>query len=124
SGGEALAFCREQPNLFARGLREMGYRLVPTRVTYPPIFRPGETFTIHTTWTNRAVGRAMRDFHLITEVSAAKCDAGALQTSKWINGQSYDVESKISLKGLAPGDYTLRIGLIDGDRAIALPLQD
>ena len=47
--GDALAFIREQPALFSRGLREMGYRLVPTRVTYPSLIRAGEPFTVKIT---------------------------------------------------------------------------
>ena len=124
AGGEALAFSREQPRLFARGLREMGYRLVPTRVSYPPVIRAGESFTIRSTWTNRGVGRAMRDFHLIVELSTTSCDAGPVESSKWIRGKVYDVDSKIKFDDLVPGNYTLRIGLIDGERAIALPLHD
>jgi hypothetical protein len=124
TGGDAAAFVREQPGLFARGAREMGYRLLPTKVTYPATIRAGEPFTIQTTWINKAVGRAMRDFHLVLSVSDRTCDGGVTGSDKWIKGKTYDVRNRATLDGVAPGTYTLRIGLTDGGKPIALPLRE
>jgi hypothetical protein len=124
--GDALAFIREQPELFHRGLREMGYRLVPTEVKYPATIKPGETFTIAMTWENRGVGRAMRDFRLRVIVGDKQIDAGAIETSRWIKGQSYNASNEVKLPDIAPGAYPLHIGLIDPktDKPIMLPLKD
>jgi hypothetical protein len=84
---DALNFVKEQPELFARGLCEMGYRLVPMKVMFPDTIRAGEAFDVEMTWVNRAVGRAMRDFHLRLRLDDAVCDAGALPTSQWIRGE-------------------------------------
>jgi hypothetical protein len=124
-GAEALAFVREQPKLLARGLESMGYRLLPTRVSYPPVIRAGETFTIQTTWINQAVGRAMRDFHLRLSVGDAACDAGPTGAHKWIKGKTLDLTSTVKFDNIVAGQYVLRLGLFDDDeRPIALPLCD
>jgi hypothetical protein len=130
SGGDALAFLKEQPELFARGLREMGYRLLPTHAAFPSTIRAGEAFEMQTAWTNQAVGRAIRDFHLIVALTdpagkqIALADGGVTGCDKWIKGKSYDLKSRATFKDVPPGQYTLRIGLRDGERAIALPLRD
>jgi hypothetical protein len=125
-GGDALAFIREQPELFQRGLREMGYRLVPTKVTYPASIKPAETFTIESTWQNRGVGRAMRDFQLRVIIGDQQIDAGAIETSRWIKGQDYPVASEVKIDDLEDGSYPLHIALVDPatGKAIALPLKD
>lgn len=123
--GDALAFTREQPALVARGLREMGYRLVPTRVTLPRKIKPREPFGIKMTWTNRAAGRAMRDYHLRVIARDETIDAGPLETSRWIKGQIYEVSKEISLAtDIEPS--AIRIALIDPATAqpIALPLHN
>ena len=123
---DAAAFIREQPQLFARGLREMGYRLAPTQVTYPASIKPGEAFTIEMTWQNRGVGRAMRDFSLRVIVGTEQLDTGAIETSRWIKGQRHAVTTELKLSDLAAGSYPLHIALIDPatGRSIALPLKD
>jgi hypothetical protein len=124
-GGDALAFIREQPDLFARGLREMGYRLVPTQVSHPASITSGETFTIEMTWQNRGVGRAMRDFRLRLVIGDQQIDAGTIETSRWIKGQGYPVTKEVK-SDLEEGSYPLHIALIDPStgKAIALPLKD
>jgi len=130
--GDALAFMRERRALFERGLREMGYRLLPTKILYPDTISAGKTFTIESTWVNRAVGRAMRDFHLIVRLLrddgsvAAEADAGALPTGKWIKSETYAVRTKVSFNSVAAGNYVLAIALRDprDGGPISLPLCD
>jgi hypothetical protein len=123
-GAEALAFMREQPELFARGLREMGYRLLPTQVSFPKTIRNGEEFDIEMSWMNRGVGRAMRDFHFVVIVDGKSFDVGPTGADRWIKGKTYDLSKRVTLKNIPPGRHTLRIGLIDGDHPIELPLVD
>jgi hypothetical protein len=130
--GDALAFLREQPELFARGLRNMGYRLVPLKLTYQGAVAPGQPLRIEMSWANRGVGRAMRDFVLELRLGSGDDDRGAsllagpLPTSKWIKGQTYDVVADPKLPGIKRGEYTLSISLFDPATKvrIALPLAD
>ncbi len=93
-GGDARDFARERPDLVARGLRTMGYRLVPVRISYPRRIVAGKRFEILFEWQNRGVGRALRDFELQV---FARGKAGALEvagsqvlpTSRWVAGGSY-----------------------------------
>jgi hypothetical protein len=124
--GDALAFIREQPELFQRGLRAMGYRLVPAQVKYPATIKRGEMFSIEMTWENRGVGRAMRDFSLRLFIGAEQNDAGPIETSRWIKGQTYTIAKAVKLPTLEAGSYPLHIALIDSatGKPIALPLKD
>jgi hypothetical protein len=128
-GGDALAFVREQRGIFEHGAREMGYRLVPTRVTYPKKIRSGDDFEAEMAWVNRGVGRAMRDFHGVFLVvdekgkEIARCDAGGTGADRWVKGSSYEVRKKVRFEKLAGGKYALRVGLLDGERWIAMPLK-
>ena len=124
--GDALAFIREQPALLNRGLREMGYRLTPTKLIYPATIAPGESFKIEMTWENRGVGRALRDYHLRIIIGKQQIDAGPIETSRWIKGQTYSATKELKLPDFARGSYPLHIGLIDPStgKPIALPLKD
>ena len=130
--GDALAFIGERRDLFEHGLRNMGYRLVPTKVKYPDAISAGDGVTIESTWANRGVGRAMRDFHLFIRLLrddgsvVAEADARALPTSKWIKGESNAVTTKVSFAPIAAGKFVLSIALRDPKdrKAIALPLSD
>jgi hypothetical protein len=129
-GGDALSFLREQPELVAYGQRNMGYRLMPTSITYAPRVSAGETFHFESTWENRAAGRAMRDVRLVLLLvdesgkTVATADAGATGANKWVKGRSCDVNKEIVFHDVAAGTYRLRLALIDpaDDRRIALPL--
>jgi hypothetical protein len=130
--GDALNFLREQPEMVAYGLRNMGYRLMPTSFTYPTSIRSGETFRIESTWENRAVGRAMRDLDLVVSIAdkagkfVRSLDAGATGANKWVKGRSYVVVKDLNLARLSAGRYQLRIALIDpADRTpVRLPLRE
>jgi hypothetical protein len=124
---DAMDFAHEQPELVKRGAIEMGYRLAPMEVMYPDSFEAGREFEIHSAWVNRAVGRAMHDFHLEFALFderkkvLARFDSGAIGTSRWTKGQNYEVDSRVNLTAPA-GAYTLGLCLEDGTRAIAMPL--
>jgi hypothetical protein len=130
-GADALAFMREHPALVARGMRRMGYRLVPMSITFPDAISAGKKFPVESTWQNRGVGRAMRDFHLLLLLAddngkpIATADTGASGCDKWIGDRSYDVAKEVMFDHVPPGRYRLRIALEDpaDHRRIALPLR-
>jgi hypothetical protein len=129
-GADALAFMRERPDLFDKGLLSMGYRLVPTRISYPAVVGPD--LQIDTTWINRGVGRAMRDFSLnviLTDASGKRvesCDAGPMPTSQWVKGSTYEWSGKVMIKKVPSGQYILRVAVVDAlsARNVSLPLRD
>jgi hypothetical protein len=131
--GDALAFLHERKDLIEHGLRTMGYRLVPTKLTYPTEIVSGEKFEITGEWVNRAVGRAMRDFTLRLTLAnndgkvIATADAGAIATSKWVKGKTYPVQNTATFNDVAAaGTYNLCLTLVDPQdgAAIGLPLKD
>jgi hypothetical protein len=110
----------------------MGYRLLPTKVQYPPTVRAGEQFVIDSHWTNRAVGRAVANYHLkliLTDPTGkpvTTADAGATACDQWRLGKDYPLSSKATFTNVPPGAYALRISLIDPrtNQPIGLPLAE
>lgn len=128
-----LEFMQERPDLIARGLRRMGYRLVPVEVTAPESLRAGEAFPLDMTWVNRGTGRALRDFALRLRLAdeqgrtLAETDAGPLPTSQWLEGDRQRVAALASFPRVAGTGTVARLllGLYDeaSGRAIQLPLE-
>ena len=129
---DARNFARQRPDLIARGLRQMGYRLVPTRVQRPAQATNGVPFEIRFDWINRGVGRALRDYQIrfliVTPDGAVVADDAPdiLPTSQWLAGSSYSSRNKGIFQNIPPGDYQLAFVLRDPatQRAIALPLRN
>lgn len=129
-GGDARAFARERPDLIARGLRVMGYRLVPTRVQYPNRITNGVPFEVHCDWVNRGAGRALSDYQvevwLRSTAGELKGLAGAatLNTSQWVKGETYRTRMQVRGSKVTAGEYSLEFCLREPGtgRAIGLPL--
>jgi len=129
---DARDFLYERPDLIAYGLRNMGYRLLPTRVRYPGAIRNGEAFSLEMEWVNRGVGRALQRYELRVLLADTNgkvigtCRAGPMETNRWIKGKSYPVVKEIVFRDVPPGRYELRLMLVDprDGRIIALPLVD
>ncbi len=129
-GADALAFVKERSDLFNSALISMGYRLVPTRIAYPATATIGSPLRIETRWTNRGVGRALRDYELRLALVdkegrvATVASGGRIHSSAWIAGRDYNVATNVLFKNLAAGTYEFAIGLNDKstNRALALPL--
>jgi hypothetical protein len=129
-GADALAFVHERPDLFAYALRNMGYRLMPTTIRYPSTLAAGSPLRIESTWENRAVGRAMRDLHLVLSLidqagkTIARVDAGPTGADHWIKGEPATVVKQVIFKPVPPGSYRLALALADptDGRPIALPI--
>jgi len=127
---DALNFIRECPDLITRGSLQMGYRLVPTHVEYPSRIKPDVPFAVRSTWVNRGVGRALRDYQLTfwlvgpDGLRVAESNGHQLQTASWVKGETYTVKQRVSFPFAKPGHYRIAISLRDPNtsRPIALPL--
>ena len=128
---DAFSFMRDRPDLVARGMRGMGYRIVPLKINLPKVIRAGEKFAMDIQWTNRAAGRALRDFRMKVRIVdnnstvLAETDAGSVPTSQWLQNEKHITRGQIifpALKGSGPA--ALQISLVDAatGKAINLPL--
>ena len=132
--GDARYFSKDRPDLIALGSREMGYRLVPTKVD---VSMTKDSATINAAWENHGFGRALRDF----EVSFALGPTGAakrgrltaaskphrLNTSKWLKGFQYPSKQTVKLSRTTgrSDELSLFVKMQDpvNGRAIELPLE-
>jgi hypothetical protein len=129
-GADARDFARERPDLVAHGLRQMGYRLVPTRVRYPEAITNSVAFEVQFDWVNRGVGRALRDYQIRLSLlgpdgaPAAQSTPTNLPTSQWLPGASSTVRHKVEFPSVVYGTYQLAFAVHDPGtgRVIALPL--
>ncbi len=117
------ARCRHDRESFERGLRSggLGYRLVPTLVSWREELPAGYLLVLKQTWTNRNVGRLYVKHPLklyLTDAQGnekfSEVDTNFDETA-WVRGEIYPVISVFHLpKDLAPGLYDLRIALMGG----------
>lgn len=61
-------FIEGQKPIVLKGLKEMGYRLIPKYFEIPEALTKGQNFQILSTWSNNAIGRAPRDYQLIVSL--------------------------------------------------------
>ena len=129
-GADARDFIRDRPDLFALGLREMGYRFVPTKITCTINPTNRTRLKIEMDWQNRGTGRALRDYELTFlltpsgKTNVIKSTPFTLPTSQWIKGTTYSIRHEVPFKNLRPGEYRFAISLRDpaSDCTIAPPL--
>lgn len=115
---------RDDPDGFARGLRKggLGYRFVLTEAAYPEKIPQGHLFLLRQKWINQNVGRCYKRYPLkmylldkAGNIVYAEADRSFDQTG-WVRNQDYDYTSVFHLPAnLPPGDYDLRIAMVDWD---------
>jgi hypothetical protein len=125
---------REDRASWERGLKSggLGYRLVPTSLSWPQSVPAGNLLVLRQTWVNRSSGR----LYLRHPVKLYLTDAAAkekfseadnsLDETAWLQGEPHSLLSVFHLpKELAPGSYEVRIALVDekGKPRIHLPIQ-
>jgi len=108
-----------------------GYRLVPTRITYPSRMRRGQSITISHRWKNTAVGvlpnhnqrwnyKYKVAFALLDpadqKVAALVTDDTA-EPSQWIQGGEYSYQFSTSFASAGAGAYKLCLAIVDGTKA-------
>ncbi len=108
---------------FERGLRAggLGYRLVPTSMSWREELPAGDLLVVRQTWVNRGVGRLYVKHPLklyLTDAQGAEKFsevATAFDETRWLKGETHDVISVFHLpKELPAGLYDVRIALVDG----------
>ncbi len=124
---------KEDSVTWERGLESggLGYRLVPTSLSWPGSIPAGDLLLVRQKWVNRDAGRLYVPHPLkiyLTDASGkekfSETDNG-VDESKWLQGETHSLISVFHLpKELAPGTYDLRIALVDatGTPRIALPI--
>ena len=131
-GGDARDFMKERPDLIDRGLRTMGYRLLPTKIQCPAMIRAGEAFRLDSQWANRGVGRAVSDYTLRLSLinaagkTVATADAGGSGCDRRIRGETYPLAREVAFaRDVPPGVYDLTLSLVDPRTGalIALPIK-
>jgi hypothetical protein len=122
---DALAFIREQPELFQRGLRAMGYRLVPDPSKYPATIKRGEMFSIEMTWKTAAS---------VARCEISRCDSSSAPSKRRRPDRNLALDQGTDLHDRQSSEtpharsrlVPLHIALIDPatGKPIALPLKD
>jgi len=125
---------RDDRAAFERGLESggLGFRLVPTRVSWPTELHAGDLLLMRENWVNRNVGRLYQRMPLkvyltdgLGKERFSEVDPGFDETT-WVRGESYPFISIFHLpKDLGAGDYDVRIALVDetGEPQINLAIQ-
>ena len=128
---QALEFITIETDLFEQGLREMGYRFVVSEFKYNETLKAGKEAAFISSWANRAVGRAERDYGLYAVLANEngkvmyEFPLGSSGCSQWVKGMDYTLELKTEIpKNVRKGDYKLGIRMVDKKtgRDIELPL--
>ncbi|MEF2246093.1 DUF4832 domain-containing protein [Paenibacillus sp. IITD108] len=125
----AASFYAERPDLIDEGNRRMGYRLVLNQAEYPSIVKGGGSFELKQLWSNTGTGRSYNNYPLKLYLT----DAGgntvwsavddSFDLTGFVAGEVYEVFSSFSLPAsLAPGNYQIRVALVDAQGSPAIQL--
>lgn len=115
---------REQPDVVKEGLEPggLGYRLVPTRLSWPGEIPAGNLLVVRQSWENLNVGRlyVQHPLKLYLTDAEGKTKYSEIDTSfderSWVRGKTYSLISVFHLpKDLAAGTYDVRIALVNAE---------
>jgi hypothetical protein len=119
----------EWKSAFEEFQKKMGYRFVLRRLEYPKAVKTGHMMPVKMWWFNAGVAPVYRDYFLALEFHSANASA-VIRTSadirKWLPGDSIYEDTLYISNTLRPGNYRVRIALIDcrtGQPAIRLAIQ-
>ena len=122
---------RENHAALEYGLKSgrIGYRLVPTTLSWPAQLPAGHLLVLHQVWVNRNHGRLYMNHPLklyLTDQGGKEVFSEAIpgfEEASWIEGQSYPVMSVFHLPKTVPaGLYDVRIALVDSSGKPAIRL--
>jgi Domain of unknown function (DUF4832) len=95
--------------------RKMGYRLELRRIEYPPAVESGRAALVKMWWVNSGVAPVYRPYNLAIGFAAGGGQAVVqvpADVRKWLPGDTV-VEEAIALPEMKPGEYRLRVALLD-----------
>lgn len=110
-------FVDGQKPIILKGLKEMGYRLVPKYFEVPEVLLKGNIYQIFSSWSNSAIGRAPRDYQLI--ISLEMNNSYVELSKEYIATSSItDIDTPFSVQLKVPddtknGEYDLMFELYD-----------
>jgi hypothetical protein len=113
---------KEQPGEIERGLKAggLGYRLMPTELSWRESLPAGHIFALKQTWVNRNAGRLYKrhalKVYFTDEQGNEKYSVTdpSVDQSQWVRGETYSVMNTFrTRKNIAPGLYDVRIALVD-----------
>ena len=128
-------FLTEYGDLYTQGMLNMGYRLIPTNVSYNNVVAAGGTFTLNTSWINKGVGTLYQKYPLAITLVDGNGNVvyrgldSSFHVKGLVKGSSANKVSTFTLPetlfSLKKGTLKLYISLADeqtGQDAIALPV--
>ena len=130
------------PDVYKRAIREdrtaleralgpggLGYRLVPTSLSWPAQLPSGHLLVLHQGWMNRNAGRLyithpLKLYLTNNDGKEVFSEANlAVNESAWIQGETYSLMSVFHLpRTVPPGKYDIRIALVDSSGKPAIRL--
>lgn len=82
------------------GMKNLGYRLIPSSITFPAMIQTGQVFSMQIIWENHAVGRLIKDkFHLRAFLKDSngnvrwQGDDRSFDPSVFVNGNDFDPDN-------------------------------
>lgn len=130
TGDEVASWFNTSFDLVNRFVREGGYRLYPTKVSFVNKARQGELVSMQHNWRNLGWGYCPTNIPQWKgkyKVCIALMDTGhsivkkqiaeEADLSAWVQGCDGHYTTNISLEGLQKGSYTWLIGLVDTTKA-------
>ena len=101
---------------FEKFQKRMGYRFVLRRLEYQRAVKAGQTMPVHMWWLNAGVAPVYRHFTLTMQFQSAAESQNVPLTSdvsRWLPGDAVVDQLVYVPDSLAPGNYRLRLALLD-----------
>jgi hypothetical protein len=114
--GKSSAVPQEWQPAVDRWLKEMGYRFVLRKFTYPPVVRQNGKLEFATWWENKGVAPCYRQFPLTLRLKSARRTAmftADADIRTWLPGDVIYDDAVFISADMPPGEYDLAIALVD-----------
>ncbi len=109
--------------------KKIGYRFILRKLEYPRAVRRGSLMPVSMWWLNAGVSPVYGGYRLAIQLFAPGGSAvirTAAEVRKWLPGDAVFEDTVYAPESLAPGEYRLRVGLVDartGEPAIRLAIE-
>jgi hypothetical protein len=123
----------QRPDLVKKASLQIGYRLVVTEASWPPLARPGESLEVRTVWRNIAVGCVPFPWHpalYLLEPDSGRQVARAVHREAdpraWLAGHDEALRFPLDVPAeIRPGRYAVAVGIEDnrGEPLVALGIE-